>query len=448
MMGKKLRLIAALLGLLLLCGCGPQVQTSEPGVFSAGFGCVSLDVPTDSEQPLYIAGYRQGMEITGVRDPQQVRALWLEDGKTALLLLVVDCVGLGRGTVKEIRKQLAQFSKETGCGQIHVISTHTHAGVDTLGLWGPMAVDGKNDAFMEGLISGAVKAAEMAYADRGAGSLYYASTPTRGLQSDSRDPQVWDDHLYQIRFVPDDGSKNGIRLFSFAAHAEALRGDNTLVSRDYPGIVCDRIYAETGEDAIYIPGAIGGLIMTPELTDGQFDAEENLILTGEAIAAYALADQNWRKLEPQIAGATVEFTTHLDNTIFLYYKFLGILDNDVTRTMGGEYLLTTELSVIRLGDLTLALLPGEAFPELVYSTGENTLGAVAKAYGIGEMMVVGLANDEIGYIVPPDDFVLHEKLPYLQEAKGDHYEETNSVGPNCAADLAEAFEEALKKLGK
>ena len=447
MMGKKMRLTAGLLALLLLCGCAPQTQIPSSGALYAGFGCATLSVPTESDEPLYIAGYRQGMEITGILDAQQVRALWLENGKTALLLLVVDCVGLGRGTVEEIRKQLDSFSKETNCRQIHVISTHTHAGVDTLGLWGPMAVDGKNDALMETLISGAVAAAEMAYADRAAGKLYYASAQTTGLQSDSRDPQLWDDHLYQLRFIPEDGRKNGIRLFSFGAHAEALRGDNTLVSRDYPGVVCDRIYGATGEDAIYLPGAIGGLIMTPVLTEGEFQAQENLLLTGEAIAAYALADQNWRELGSELACATVEFQTPLENTIFLYYKFLGILDNDVTRTMDGKYLLTTELSVIRLGDLTLALLPGEAFPELVYGTGENTLDAAAKAYGIGEMIVVGLANDEIGYIVPQDDFVLHEELPYFQEAKGDHYEETNSVGPDCAADLAEAFEAALKKLG-
>jgi len=58
--------------------------------------------------------------------------------------------------------------------------------------------------------------------------------------------------------------------------------------------------------------------------------------------------------------------------------------------------------------------------------------------------VIGLANDEIGYIVPPSDFVLDGELPYVQEAEGDHYEETNSVGPNAAIDIADAFEKALK----
>ena len=40
-----------------------------------------------------------------------------------------------------------------------------------------------------------------------------------------------------------------------------------------------------------------------------------------------------------------------------------------------------------------------------------------------------LANDEIGYVIPPYDFVLSDVGPYVLNADGDHYEETNSLGP-------------------
>ena len=66
------------------------------------------------------------------------------------------------------------------------------------------------------------------------------------------------------------------------------------------------------------------------------------------------------------------------------------------------------------------------------------------------MLIVGLANDELGYIVPPSDFLVNEQRPYLDrtmDARGeDHYEETNSVGPACAACVASAFEAALSQL--
>ena len=41
----------------------------------------------------------------------------------------------------------------------------------------------------------------------------------------------------------------------------------------------------------------------------------------------------------------------------------------------------------------------------------------------------GLTNDAVGYLVPPFDYELNEVIPYIAEAEGDHYEETNSLGP-------------------
>lgn len=444
------RLLSLLLAVsCLLCGCASADEPQE-GTFSAGFGCVELPVPENSDQPLYIAGYHSGWEITGVLDAQNARALWLDDGTTSMVLIAVDCIGLGSDTVARIRKELQSFSEETGCDAVHVVATHTHAGIDTLGLWGPVAMDGKNEDFMETVINGAVQAAYLAYEDRSSGRLYYSCTQTPDLQIDSRDPQVFNSGLYQLRFASEDPDKNGIRLFSFAAHAESLRGDNTLVSRDYPGVVCDILKEETGDDAIYLPGAIGGLIMTPVLTDGTFDAVENMYRTGEQIAQYLLAERDERLVEADIQMANVRFQVDLDNTIFIYYKFLGILGNSSRQSLLGQYSLQTELTVVRMGHLTMALLPGEIFPELVYGPTEaedpQPLGQIAAEFGLDELMVIGLADDEIGYIVPPSDFVLDSELPYFQEAEGDHYEETNSVGPGCAGSVAEAFKKALRQL--
>ncbi|HUH05301.1 MAG TPA: hypothetical protein VML75_25055, partial [Kofleriaceae bacterium] len=44
-------------------------------------------------------------------------------------------------------------------------------------------------------------------------------------------------------------------------------------------------------------------------------------------------------------------------------------------------------------------------------------------------IALGLAEDMIGYIVPSYNYQLDSNTPYIEEADGDHYEETNSVGP-------------------
>ncbi|MBI5496289.1 MAG: hypothetical protein HY904_14805 [Deltaproteobacteria bacterium] len=46
-------------------------------------------------------------------------------------------------------------------------------------------------------------------------------------------------------------------------------------------------------------------------------------------------------------------------------------------------------------------------------------------------IVVGLGNDELGYMVPPYDFITNDNSPYFCDAGGDHYEETNSTGPDA-----------------
>ena len=455
---SKLLLAASLALLCLVPGCGKAEppETPREAVWRAGFGCAAIPVP-ETQEPLYIAGYHNGWEITGIRDLQEVRALWLDAGGDGVLILSVDCVGLGSDTVDAIRDEIKPLLGNEAAA-VHVAATHTHAGLDTLGLWGPVGMDGKNPLFMENLHASCVSAAREALADRKTGRLYRSDAATEELQRDSRDPQIYDTALHLLRFAPDDGGP-GIRLVSYGALAESLRGANTRVSRDYPGVLCDLIAERTGDRALFFAGAVGGLIMTKEFVS-PFDAEENLLVTGEKLAAAALSGAPERELEPGLSDHTVSFTVPLDNTVFLYYKFLGILGNEAMSGSGAtEYVLRSRLSLVRLGDASLLLLPGEIFPELITGGGRENpsnpgasdpepLQSILSRAGITDFIPIGLADDELGYIVPPSDYLVDETAPYLNAAEPEdgsrHYEETNSVGIGCAGALAGALEDLLK----
>ncbi len=64
-------------------------------------------------------------------------------------------------------------------------------------------------------------------------------------------------------------------------------------------------------------------------------------------------------------------------------------------------------------------------------------------------MIFGLCNDEIGYIIPPEDFLVDSDSPYvnhIDDGTGeDHYEETNSMGPDTASRIMEVFEALYRK---
>ena len=52
-------------------------------------------------------------------------------------------------------------------------------------------------------------------------------------------------------------------------------------------------------------------------------------------------------------------------------------------------------------------------------------------------MIVGLANDELGYLVPLYDFRVRATKSMLPRLPG-HYEETNSIGPSATKILTES----------
>ena len=279
------RALCVLLALLLCAAPGARCE-SEPR-WHAGFGQREIPLP-ENAGPLYIAGYRNGYEITGVLDLPRATAVWLDCGGAGVLLIGVDCVGLSRAYVEQLRASLAVECREWNCAQVNVYATHTHAGVDTMGLWGKVGRDGKNEAFMQNLLQAARGAALDAYADRRAGTLSYGKAATAGMQRDSRLPYEYDPYIHHLKFAPDDGGA-GFRIVNYCAHAESLRGQNTLLSRDFPGVMADVLLERTGERMLFMPGAIGGLVMTQEFeknADGSLNAEKNLDTTGRMLAGF------------------------------------------------------------------------------------------------------------------------------------------------------------------
>ena len=452
-MRKLRKLILAILLVITLLPINSCDNTPATKVYS-GYAEKEL-IPTEDMKPLYIAGYKQGKEIEGVLDYQKVKAMYIDYYGQELLMISIDCVGLTSNYVNKIRKEI---NKEFKHLLINVASTHTHAGIDTMGLWGPIAMDGKSDVFMDLLVNEAVKVGKRAIYSSIEGHLTYGKIETQGILEDSRNPQVYDSNMYQIRFVPKDNF-SATRMIFYGAHAESLRGDNNLLSADFPAQMAEVIKERTNDNCLYFNGAIGGLIMTKVFDHN--DLVNNMRITGNKLAEYALSIKETKLENKTLKQNRVKVVVELDNTLFKYYKFLGILGNDCYKNIfTNKYYLKTEVSVLQISNVTFVLLPGEIFPELVYggslinpeSNKENprTIIDIASDYNIENLVVIGLCNDEIGYIVPPSDFLVNEEYPYVQNRLDqygeNHYEETNSVGENVAYTIIEALEKAFEKL--
>lgn len=445
-------------------GTFDRADAPKDGCFTVGFGkCPVMPAcKIPGKTTFYVGGYRINHPATGVLDPMMAKAVYIDDntGRGGVVICQIDSVGVFRPDVMEIRNRLPDFCAQTGCRSINICSTHDHAGIDTMGLWGPLPRSGRNKAQIEKMYEGAVLAIQKAYAARRDGDLYYGFTEIdRELFRDSRLPEVFSNKLHRVRFVPKDGGRE-IFFVNFSSHSESLLGKNTLISADFPAYIAAEVEKEAGADMVYTVGAIGGLIMMRPM-------DENNILSTKKTGAYLgkalCAIQNEKKLEPTVNLLRQEFYIPCDNHVLLGASKIHIIPVDAYAT--GEGLLNqsllTEMTYMEIGSLKMLLIPGEPFPENVYG---GYLSAEESADGKDpainprpiceiageELMILGLANDEIGYMPPPNDFHLDKELPYINQHTDRfdrrHYEETNSLGPNTARRIAEVFEDMMRTI--
>ncbi len=437
--------------------------------FTIGFG-KSVLLPDDIEtKKYYIAGYGENNPARGVIDPQYAHAVYLDDNSSrgAVLIVSLDVVGLLNKDVNIIREQLKDFCKETGCRKIDVMCTHNHAGIDTMGIWGKLPFTGKDEKFMNILFDGVKKAAYEAYESRKDGNLYLGTIEVPDMQEDIRTPIVYSKTLTRFRFKPFNEG-NEVWLLNFASHSESLQGCNHLVSADFPCYLREKIKKTVGADTLYTVGAIGGMISMDVPNEDTLRKEHRLIEStrdiGYKLADYAIAITEEAKLEPKINFATKEFYADVENPVLTIACDIGIMTADKFATKDAPlyWTLKSEITYYEIGGKKILLLPCEIFPELVFG---GALSAEESATGKGpevnpellcditgdkEILVFGLANDELGYVLPPNDFILNEKSPYIDNARDKfnrkHYEETNSVGPKTAEVIASVIKEIVNEI--
>ena len=441
-----------------------KIDKPVSDVFTVGFAKADVMPDDIDKKKYYIAGYKAFNPASGVLDPMTVSAVWIDDnsGRGGVVLVSGDNVGLLSNDVILIKKSLESFCRETGCRSVNIMSTHNHAGIDTMGYWGPLPRTGRDEGFMK-ILRERVKSVVMsAYDDRRDGSLYYGAKEAPEIQRDSRPPQVFSKTLTRLRFVPNDGSRE-IYMLNFASHSESLLGKNSLVSADFPCYIRREIFEKSGAETIYFVGAIGGLIRLKELDPDNIKSTQ---IAGRLLAETAMSIEEERRLSPVINILKQEFYVPAENLLMLAAVKIGIMKAKKYAVKGAPlgWALKTEMTYLNIGGLQMLLVPGEIFPEVVYG---GYLNAEESATGFGpevnpkplteiaddkELLVFGLANDEIGYMVPPNDFLLDENMPYIDGGHDStgrrHYEETNSLGPQVVPIIGKVFESMMNIVGR
>ncbi len=399
-----------------------------PSTLHAGAATVEI-TPTDPKGH-YLAGFGFNRLSESVRDPLYARAVALRNGETTLVLVALDLVGLMRDDVRRIREKA-----ELGEGAtLLVASTHTHAGPDTMGYWGPSIAGvfpyktGKDSKYMEFLHERAAEAARRAVeALRPAkGAWFTVEIPPTGYHENIHPGAALDSTMRVLALRDEDGEPIAT-VTNWACHPEMLWERNTAISSDFAGRFCTELEAQVGGIAVFFNGALGGMV-SGDLAMDLPDEERGPFIDwlGRRLA-FRVSDalKNITNFETYDLGhSDTTFELTITNRRFLLARKLGIFRREGIT----DNRMTTECHLVRIGPGALVTMPGEVLPELA----ETLLDEIHSEFS----GVISLGCDELGYLLPERFFTTREY----------RYEASMSPGPSAEKTLVEQAKTLQEKL--
>ncbi len=421
--------------------------------------------------PVWVAGFNVNRPAKGVNDPQWTRAIALRNNGVTVVLVTLDAIGIYHNDFIAIRKAVNPALKID-----HIIfsCTHSHEVPDTMAIWsGPVPVLNYDESYMDSIRQKTVEAIEEAAAGLRPADMYCATVklPREGFVHDSRKPEVLDDNLNVWRFTWPGSETTLATLVNWGNHPEALGGDNGYLTSDFvhwvrlgleEGVPEPNGVAGFGGTCFFFQGKIGGL-MNPLHAEvpkrdgsgiaerGSFEKAEHLGYNVAIAAAGALRGPDaWKNEEPMLAVAGKTIYASMTG-VFKYGIMLGLIHEGY---YWGGY-ARTEVNALRVGGALVTTAPGELYPEIVVGGIEAKPGRdfeiapaevppvrLEKMRHARQAFTLGLANDEIGYILPKSQWDVEK--PYVYDKS--QYGEENSGGPEVGPVIHAGMLEMVQRI--
>lgn len=454
-------------------------------------------------QGFTLAGFGNNAIMDGIHDAPNARAVVLQNGDVTLAIVSVDAVGLFRDDVERIRKRVAERLPAGAIDYVLVSSTHTHEAPDTMGQWGIREAlvpkRGVDEAwFTDVVVEGVADAVVSAQTSLRGARLFVTQTRLGEVANqvviDQRDPFVHDDTITVLKLVETKGDLVFGTIVSWGNHPETLADTNNLASADFVWALREAmergvfdsegrmLAAGAGGTCVFLQGSVGGMQSSLHATvadvsgaptGGRTFAKARAVGERVALASLNALPGAEEVPDPPLAFGAQTVKLRVENEAyqlaFAAFHLINrrLYDFDPIKPISEANFphVKTEVAKVQLGNVRFLAVPGELLPELAvgydaqFALGHAQVkpnnvappdlssaptGPYLKDQLGGEYRcVVGLANDELGYLIPAYDYRLHPERPWFDEAPGDHYEETNSLGPSTTPALLEAYRTLL-----
>jgi len=356
-------------------------------------GAASVDA--SPQTPQYLAGFGQNRKSTAVHDPITVRAVVFEQGGERVALVAIDAIGIQRHHLGQYLDKIRKVPAD----RVIIACTHDHSAPDTMGLWGRvLGSDGRDPEYIAFLQKKVGEAVDAAADDLAPVEIVLGGAEVRpGVVRNVRVRGLLDPEVSVMGIYPVGSQTPKSVLVNFAMHAETLWADNTIVTSDWPGYMRKHIEAATGAKvAVYFNGAQGAMVsvdntIRPDSSEAHDFAEAERAGNAVALAAEQALAQGDRVKNPGLVFGKSIFYLPVENILYNTAARTPLITREFYR---GNF--QTEVNFIGLGPMELVTIPGEAYPKIGLS--------IKRGMNAKYKFVLGLANDELGYLLYPEDF--------------------------------------------
>jgi len=223
----------------------------------------------------YLFGYNNHTQSTSIHDDLTVTALCIKDGENAAIIISATVCLIHEDIIREIREKV---EAATGVPSAHIIvsATHTHSAPRTtnfkqFGNFGDEDTEYCTGIFIPKAIAAATAAVfKTQPVLMGVGTTQsLVGINRRQLHPDgsvSLGQNPWDTYDPTMTVVAFSCEGKAIaNIIHIGAHLTAA-GNNTEVTRDWAGVMVDRLEAESGAMTMFINGAQGDI--APRMANG------------------------------------------------------------------------------------------------------------------------------------------------------------------------------------
>jgi hypothetical protein len=356
---------------LLLAGAGPWAAAATTAL-RVGIAETTITPPW----PTRLWGYDRSANPTseGILDDIYAKAIVFDSGKK-FLLAVADIGAIGLDLSRRIA---ARVHEATGVPEdaVAIQCTHNHSAPAVLGI--PMTeADTRFQQFLENRI---VSIATQAHRSLTPAVLELGQVDSSiGLNRRlGNRVNTWDkdsgpiDKIFSVLLIRQRSCGKYLgAVVNYATHPVTMRDDNNKVSADFPGVLYKRLGSELNCPVIYLQGCCGDVI--PKVFGGVKEMESyGIRMAEEALRAAAAARPvSGDLIDCQVRHIKLEFVAPYSLSDFRAKAKEYAEQKTVPREWAKVYLEYLEkggatrqphetmVEAFRIGDLHIALLPGE-----------------------------------------------------------------------------------------